>query len=310
MTDLERTNGTGEFQLATEQKTIEIDYSRNVPKFYLFSFFLFFHTSIGVIVPFFMEWGQITFIEITILQSYFLFMNFLFEVPSGAIADYLGRKYVITIGAFAIALATLIYSSMPSIFFFAIGETFFALGEALLSGAGEAFLYDTLKKTNQEERYTKIIGRVDSFLLIGIMISGPIGSIIAEYISLQFTMFFCFFPSFCAALISLSFKEPNDHKTEHKKYLHFLKQGFIQIKNSKVLIFLIIDKISVGVLIYFMFWTSQLYLDVLNVPIIFFGFILSMMTFTEMVFLNFIPKFMKWFKKINTLLFFIMVLLE
>ena len=298
MNNKESKDGKEYVQPAMEQTGTEIDYSGNVQKFYIFNFFISLHTISGVLVPFFLNWGQITFIEVMFLQSYFMSMMFLFEVPSGAIADYLGRKISLMLSAFITAIAALIYSSVPNIIFFVIGETLWALGGALSSGANEAFMFDTLKKMNKQEKFSKTWGRANSFALIGIMIGGPIGSIIAEYISLQFTMTFLFFPMIIAAIISFTFKEPNsDIIKESKRYLSILKQGFSLLKNSKVLKLLAIDMILVNVLTFFIIWTYQLYLEVLNVPIIFFGFVSAMMTFTQVVFFNLVPKFMKWFKK-------------
>ena len=298
MNNKESKDGKEFVQPAMEQKGTEIDYSGNVQKFYIFNFFISLHTISGVLVPFFLNWGQITFIEVMFLQSYFMSMMFLFEVPSGAIADYLGRKISMMLSAFITAIAALIYSSVPNIIIFVIGETLWALGGALSSGANEAFIFDTLKKMNKQEKFSKAWGRANSFALIGIMIGGPIGSIIAEYISLQFTMTFLFFPMIIGTIISFTFKEPNsDIIKESKRYLSILKQGFSLLKNSKVLKLLAFDMILVNVLTFFIIWTYQLYLEVLNVPIIFFGFVSAMMTFTQVVFFNLVPKFMKWFKK-------------
>ncbi len=298
MNNSESKNGKEYIQPAVERKANEIDYSRNVLKFYLFNLFISMHTVSGVLVPFFLDWGQITFVEVMFLQSYFMFMIFVFEVPSGAIADFLGRKLAMIISALMTALATLVYSSMPNIFIFIIGETLWALGAALSSGANEAFIYDTLKKMNKQESFSKIWGRANSMAILGIMISGPIGSIIAEYISLQLTMTICFFPMMMAAIVSFTFKEPNsDLVKKSKRYLKILKEGFTHLRHNKVLQILAFDMISVNVLAFFIIWTYQLYLSALNVPIIYFGFILVLLTFSEMVCLNLVPKFMKWFKK-------------
>jgi MFS family permease len=305
MNNSENKNGKGHFRPVMENKKKEKKYSKNVLKFYLYGLFINIQTVSGVLVPFFLEWGQISFLEIMFLQSYFMLMIFLFEVPSGAIADFLGRKWTMFSSGIITGMAALIYSSTPNIFIFAIGESFWALGAALSSGAAEAFLYDTLKIMDKKEDFSKIWGRTNSISIFGIMIAGPIGSIIAEYISLQFTMTFSFFPMIIATIISFTFKEPNsDIVKESKRYLSILRKGFLQLKNSKTLRLLAFDMISVNILSYFIIWTYQLYLAELNVPLIFFGFVLAMMTFTEMVFMNLIPKLMKWFKKSKRYLLF------
>ena len=42
--------------------------------------------------PSFTEWGGITFTQIMFLQGWFMAMIFIFEIPTGSIADYFGRK--------------------------------------------------------------------------------------------------------------------------------------------------------------------------------------------------------------------------
>ncbi len=61
----------------------------------------------GVVIPFFREWGRLSYTQIFLLQAWFMLMNFLLEVPTGAVADRFGRKASITAGCFLMAVATL-----------------------------------------------------------------------------------------------------------------------------------------------------------------------------------------------------------
>jgi MFS family permease len=294
---LNENNGNGDSRSKNEVKSKGKDYSRNIWKFYLYSIFVSMHTVNGALIPFFQSWGKLTFIEIMILQSYFTVVALLFEVPSGAIADFLSRRFTLVLAGVVTAVAALIYSSYPNIFVFALGETFWGFGMALLSGANEAFVYDTLKKLNKEEEFTKRWGRSNSFSILGLMISGPIGSLIAVYVSLQFTMTFSFFPMIIAALIALSFEEPNDELIrESKKYFTLVKEGIKQLRSNKILLTLAFDMIIIETLAFFLVWTYQVYLLELNVDLIYFGIIMAMMTLSEMLSMNIIPKIFEKFK--------------
>jgi len=55
----------------------------NITKFYIFIFIFGIHTVRGVFYPYMTVWGDLTFFEIMILQSYFMVMIFIFEIPSG-----------------------------------------------------------------------------------------------------------------------------------------------------------------------------------------------------------------------------------
>ena len=167
---------------------MERSYKSNILKVYIFSFILGIHTVRGVYIPFMMKWGGLSFFQIMMLQSYFTAMIVLFEIPSGAIADLLGRKTGLALSAFSVAIAAFTYSIIPNFFLFMLAETFWAFGSALMSGTQNAFLYFSLKSFGKEHNLPTTLGRTRTVNLIALTISAPIGSIIAQFISLQFTM--------------------------------------------------------------------------------------------------------------------------
>ena len=74
-------------EVQADKSEMEKRYLSNIIKFYVFSFILGIHTVRGVYYLFFTVWGQLTFFEFMILQSYFTFMIFILEIPSGAVAE-------------------------------------------------------------------------------------------------------------------------------------------------------------------------------------------------------------------------------
>ena len=81
---------------------------------YLYSFFKNFAFFSAVLVPFFTDWGHITLFQVQILQSWFSVWVFVLEVPTGVIADKIGRKHSLTLGSIFLAVATVLYGSIPS----------------------------------------------------------------------------------------------------------------------------------------------------------------------------------------------------
>jgi MFS family permease len=275
----------------------------NIWKSYIFQLFMGCHMVSGVLLPFFLVWGRLTFIEVMILQSYFTIMIVIFEIPCGAISDYISRKFSLFLGGLTTAFAALIYSTIPNIFIFMIGETLFALGFALVSGTDQALTYDTLRILEREDDMSKIMARNRSFFLIGISIAAPIGSLITLFFPLQYAMTFMFFPFIIAAFIAITLQEPN-HTLEKKtlKYLSIVKSGFKQIRRNKILRILAFDFIMVDVLVFLLIWTYQLYLEVLLISLTLFGFVAAAMTLAEMFFCNLVPKLEKHSKNKRQLL--------
>ncbi|MFH1456127.1 MAG: hypothetical protein ABIF40_04200 [archaeon] len=91
-------------------------YKSNVWKMYLFKLLISFHFIGGVLVPFFLNWGQISFTQIMLLQSFFVFSTFALEIPTGAVADYLSRKLSIILGALTLVFGAIIYGLYPNIY--------------------------------------------------------------------------------------------------------------------------------------------------------------------------------------------------
>jgi len=276
-------------------KTMERNYKSNIIKIYIFSFILGIHTVRAVYYPYMTIWGGLSFFQMMLLQSYFTAMIVILEIPSGAIADYLGRKIALILSALSIALAAYTYSIIPNFYIFMLAETFWALGVSLMSGTNQAFLYASLKSYGEEENLSKIFGRIQTLNLIALTISAPIGSIIAEFISLQFTMTCLAFIYTAAFIFSFTFKEPKleDNGYQRENYFAIIKSGFKELKNNKILRTLTLDWIPINVMIFFLFWTYQVYFEAIHIPILFFGFILIFMNMTNAIFMNVIPKLLK-----------------
>ena len=281
-------------------------YKSNISKLYIFYFIMGIHTVRGVYLPFMMDWGGLTFFQIMILQSYFMLMIFLLEIPSGAIADHIGRNIALMLSALSVAVAAFTYSIAPNFLLFFLAETFWAFSSALFSGSQEAFTFDTLKTMDEEKKLPSILGRIRTINLIALTISAPLGGIIAEYISLQFTMTCLSFIYIGGFLTSLTFKEPKiENEKKSQRYLTILKDGFRELRKNKILRILCFDRVFIGVLTFFLFWTYQIYLEEVNIHRLWFGFILALMNVVNMVFTLLIPWLLKLFKK--KLLFLIIV---
>jgi len=254
-----------------------------------------------------MDWGGLSFFQIMLLQSYFTAMIVILEIPSGAIADFLGRKTALILSAFSIATAALTYSIIPTFSLFMLAETLWAFGSALMSGTSDAFVYFSLKSYGNEKNFSTILGRSRTMNLIALTISAPIGSIIAQFVSLQFTMTSLAFIYIGAFTVALTFKEPRFTNNNYKResYWRIIMSGFKELKKNKILRILAIDWIPINVLIFFMFWTYQVYLNAINIPIFVFGFILSVMNIVNAVFSLLIPFLLK--KSSNKKLFLILI---
>src|SRR4030042_988846 len=129
--------------------------SRNIPLIYInhvFAGMLFF----APILALYIEKGLFSVTNVALIFSIQAACIFLFEYPTGAIADLLGRKKSMVIAVFFVILAVCFLFIGGSILFFALYALFSGFGYSLYSGSDTALIYDTLKQEGKEKYFKKI----------------------------------------------------------------------------------------------------------------------------------------------------------
>ena len=109
----------------------------------------------------------------------------LFEIPTGVVADTVGRRASFLLGAAVLALATVGYVVMyevgAGIVGFAIVSTFMGLGFTFYSGAVEAWLVDALASTGHQGTLDEVFARgqivTGAAMLVGTVGGGLLGQI-------------------------------------------------------------------------------------------------------------------------------------
>lgn len=83
--------------------------------------------------------------EIGIVEGIYHATGIIFEIPSGAVADLLGRKKSMVLGRLCIAVSCVVMLFSNSFWHFALGFAIQALGNNFNSGSEEALIYDSMK---------------------------------------------------------------------------------------------------------------------------------------------------------------------
>lgn len=111
--------------------------------------------------------GGVTIPQLGLLVSIYALTSLAVNVPTGYLADRWTRKATIMTGAAVLAAGALTYALFPG-FPGAVAATMLeAIGYAVISGAAEALIHDTLVAQGKVREYTKTLGRAQSFGLIG-----------------------------------------------------------------------------------------------------------------------------------------------
>ena len=87
----------------------------------------------------------------TIMELAILF----FEIPTGLVADFFGRKQSLIIGTFIIGTAYLLEGSIPAFWAIAIGAALWGIGWTFISGAETAWIADELENHELDQVFLK-----------------------------------------------------------------------------------------------------------------------------------------------------------
>jgi MFS family permease len=219
-------------------KATKKEITENIWKIYLFKFFVEFMLITPVVVLFWQENG-LNLTEIMFLQAIFALSTFVFEVPTGVIADKMSRRLSLILGAIFLILGTFVYGLSHNFYQFAFAEIIWGFSICFFSGADSAFIYDSLKEIKKEDDFKKIWGNISSFGYIGGGASAVLGGFIAVY-SLRLNWFLMIIPFSLALIIGLTLREPKHFKKIGRKKSYFIhtKESFKEALTNKNLLFL------------------------------------------------------------------------
>lgn len=250
-------------------------YSTNIWKLNAVRTLFWMHFFGPVLVPFFTQWGGLTLSQVFYLNAWFFFCNFLFEVPTGAVADFVGRKSSLALGSLLGGAAAFLYTSRPLLAVFLVAEAVFALAFTFHSGADEALAYDSLKMMRKEKTSKKVLSRMEALKLTGILFADLVGGYIAERWGLTTPLRATGLAIFLSLPFILWLHEPKSGKTTHSSYWAVLKKGLQFFAAHKVLWILTLESAAINGLTWSIIWLNQPFLQQDGMPLRYFGFVLA-----------------------------------
>ncbi|MGH7289972.1 MAG: MFS transporter, partial [Myxococcota bacterium] len=102
-----------------------------------------------------------------LLKSIYYFTVMSAEVPLGVVADRLGRRTTLLLGALVNSGACVLYATGRSFAAFAVAELMFAVTTALQSGADSALLFDAYAADGRTHEFGRAMGTLESTGLAG-----------------------------------------------------------------------------------------------------------------------------------------------
>jgi MFS family permease len=99
------------------------------------------------------------------LSATFSFVLVLAEIPTGYLGDRIGRRGSLAVGALVRAIVMLSFPFVPSKAGYVALFAFWSVGWAFRSGTQDAWLYEVLQSTCDEDEYARVDGRANTILL-------------------------------------------------------------------------------------------------------------------------------------------------
>lgn len=150
---------------------------------------IFFTVLNSCVISLYLKSQNFSYFQISILFSLILGVGFIFEYPSGLLADCFGRKKTFAAGLFFSCMQYLCYGFARNFLFFLFGAFFAGISDAFLSGSLEGWLVSENKKIQNEKNNVRVfsISRtcINIFSVVSILL-------IARFIDLGINRLFIF----------------------------------------------------------------------------------------------------------------------
>ncbi len=214
------------------------------------------------VLLFFYQENGLTVGDFYLIQGLIVFFAFLFEIPAGYLGDIFPRKYIL-ITAYALFLGRLfLWIFFRGFEIILIGEFLYACSKACFDSVSSSFIYDILKKNNEETQMVKAYSNFNASMYIGTAIAALLGAGLYEKLGSQ-VLLSAEFVIYSTAILLLSFL-PNAHKpiksASAARFKERLKKFWVAVryilKSRKYCYLVLFSGFMVGVS-HFFFWSFQ-----------------------------------------------------
>ncbi len=213
----------------------------NTRKLAVITFFanLYFYNHIGAL---YLQTRGLSLFQINSLWAIIVVSIFVAEVPTGILADKIGRKWSVVMALLLQAVGEFLYFFSEDYAVFVLISILAGIGFAFGSGAREALVYDFLSDEDREANMKKSMGLIGGAYQLAFFIAPLVGGLIVSQLVLERFLLVIFLTACSvtmALLLSISLVEPQtEYQHSEESPFKVLKQGIDEIKNNKNLIWL------------------------------------------------------------------------
>jgi Arabinose efflux permease len=208
-----------------------IQFASNIPRF-------FFYTAIkgwgfglfaALWVIYLQEQRGLSLSQAALIDVTFFVAAAFGEVPTGIVADTLGRKTSLAIGTALMCVSSLAWVLSPTLPLIMVAYICLGIGFTFLSGAEDALFYESVRLAGRGDDYMRLVSGVGA-TMTGALALGSVASGLFASIALPLPFLVATSGYLIIFGIVLNFREPSSNKTaDHQtrlSYSEVLRQSF------------------------------------------------------------------------------------
>ena len=257
---------------------------KNVYRTLLLGFFQVMLVIIPVAVPFFQSKG-LSMQEVFSLQALFGFVVLISEVPSGYMADLIGRKNTLVVGAVFAALGHSCLLFADGFWTLAMFEALLGLSHSLISGADLALLYDTelaLKRDEDEQR--QVVGRLYGVRSSSEALAGVLCTAVLVVWSFDELIYLQVIIGWIPVLLALRLVEPPGERLVSEGHLANVGQILRYLVSHSLVLRLVFVALSIWCLTtFYAVWLLQKLWEIQGIELAHFGWLWGALTLTAAI---------------------------
>lgn len=209
--------------------------SPNTKKLALVTFLanLYFYNAVGTL---YQQARGLSLLQVSSIGSIIIVTIFVAEVPTGVIADRIGRKWSVVTAIALQAIGEWLYlfaSGYPAFVLIAILA---GVGYAFLSGANEALIYDSLPTDDRDQQMQRSMGILGGAYQLAFFVAPLIGGLIVAHLQLEEFRRVILLTALSVSVafgVSLTLEEPaSAFRHSEKSPLSIFRDGFAEVRRS------------------------------------------------------------------------------
>ncbi|MGD8831290.1 MAG: MFS transporter [Pseudomonadales bacterium] len=241
-------------------------------------FFQVFMVFMPIAVPFFQSKG-LSMQEVFTLQAWFGLVVLITEVPSGYVADMLGRRKTLIAGAVAVGIGNSLLLVADGFWGLAMFELALGIGHSLISGADIALLYDTeLALGRGEQAQRQVVGRLYGFRTVSESIAALLCSLLLLH-SMQTVVIVQAISGWVPLILALLLVEPPGARLASDDHLgNMLEICRVLLTRSRVLRLVVLALCVWSLTTFYAVWLLQKIWESQGIDLVHFGWLWAGLT--------------------------------